>query len=84
MCNINKKQNFYEFFDPANIDHLLAFNYLNTNGCWPEDFIPENCKMGGNWYVGIIEKMALALTKFATNGMIVGMPPCPYKPLMDD
>jgi hypothetical protein len=33
---------FSEFFNPYDLDHILAFDTVQQTGSWPKDFIPEN------------------------------------------
>jgi hypothetical protein len=43
----------YDWFDPDNIDHIKAYNELQTNGVWPKGFIPNNVTLGPMWHINI-------------------------------
>jgi hypothetical protein len=54
------KVDFVDWFDPDNIYHILAYNHLCHEGCWPKDFIPKNCFMRSGWSLRISNKLASA------------------------
>jgi len=49
--------NIVEFFDPSNITHLQAYDYLQHNGTWPEDFFPRAMEFKPGWQVDIMSKI---------------------------
>lgn len=52
------KQNFCEWFNPDDIDHLHAYHSLQETGRWPYGFIPKNIHMNSGWQFIIVYKMA--------------------------
>ena len=60
----NDEMNISEFFDPYNDEHIKAYVYLTKNGFWPENFIPENCKMSNIWQLEVMNKMVDAWVKY--------------------
>lgn len=49
-----------DWFDPHDVGHIRAWEYLNRRGVWPEGFIPEYVDMSAVWSVAIANKMARA------------------------
>ena len=50
-----------EFFEPYNIEHLKAFEYLLDTGVWPKDFYEENLEgleFPNNWQIILLSEMA--------------------------
>jgi hypothetical protein len=56
----NKTINLYfaDWFDPTNIAHIEAYEYLMNNAHWPKGFKPDNVIMGSHWQVELAFKMA--------------------------
>ena len=55
-----------EFFDPYNIEHIKAFEYLKKKGAWPIEFfdnVKKQVHEDPNWYLTIQMKMANAWVK---------------------
>jgi hypothetical protein len=59
-------QTFIDFFDPANIDHIIAYNHLQLHGTWPEGFIPDTVELDANWYLQLMIKMANYWVEYMT------------------
>jgi len=70
-----KSKDIIDFFDPYNVEHLVAYKVLDYTGNWPENFIPEDISFSANWQIVIAFKMALVLVKLGIDGQIIGMPP---------
>jgi hypothetical protein len=53
----NDKIDIIDFFDPWNIDHLVAWRQMES--CkWPEGFLPKNIKFSEGWTMRIRTKLA--------------------------
>ena len=51
--------NILDFFNPLDIDHLKAYQYLQKKGKWPEGFIDwDNIVVDPNWQMILQSKMA--------------------------
>jgi hypothetical protein len=48
-----------DFFDPKNIEHLIAFREMQNTGIWPRWFWDwvENCEIPSMWYSMIAMKI---------------------------
>jgi hypothetical protein len=46
-----------EWFNPLDKNHINAYKYLNKNGSWPKNFIPEDIKFSLNWQLTLLEIM---------------------------
>lgn len=72
--------NLDQWFDPYNLEHMLAFDYLSETGEWPSGFIPENVKFSKHWLIGIEAKMSAAWLLAIKNGHIrLGVIKPPYE-----
>ena len=50
--------NILDFFNPIDIDHLKAYQHLQSTGMWPEGFIPERVDFSPNWQMLLQSRMA--------------------------
>lgn len=50
--------NIVDFFDPNNLDHVLAYEHLRKTGIWPDNFIPTGTEFTPQWHVLITAKLA--------------------------
>jgi hypothetical protein len=53
-----------DFFDPYDIEHLKAWQFLENTAHWPEGFIPKNTEFGQYSFHMIKSKMADAWVKW--------------------
>lgn len=60
MEAISAKPSFSEWFDPNNINHVIAYSQLQRTGMWPERFLPEKIYIEPNWQTILAYKMANA------------------------
>jgi hypothetical protein len=63
-----------EFFNPHNVDHMVAYDHVMATGRWPEGFIPEGTVFSSVWQVELLGKMAYAWIEAVRNGHVFGMP----------
>lgn len=47
-----------EWFDPVNLQHLVAYKALEDNGMWPKGFIPEGMEFPPAWHISLMAKLA--------------------------
>lgn len=54
-----------EFFNPHDINHVMAYRHLEETGSWPKGFLPEEVynSMGPTWHVELVGMMAQAWLK---------------------
>jgi hypothetical protein len=52
------KISIYDWFDPNNIDHIIAYNTLCATGTWPKGFIPEYVTLSPTWHIELAAKLA--------------------------
>lgn len=71
-----------EFFNPHDVEHLKAYQYMEKKGTFPKKFYSKlkdefgrELTFEGCWQVGVAGKMAAAWLKAAEQGKIVGMRP---------
>ena len=57
------KENFSNWFDPYNPEHMKAYEHLCKVGSWPFGFSPDGCEMSMLWIAEIQAKMAQAWLK---------------------
>ena len=70
--------NVAEYFDPYNMEHLLAYRFLKENGKWPEGFIPQEISDQPVWSRDVRIKMTEAWIEQVLAGNVIGMPPIEY------
>lgn len=64
-----------EFFNIYNVEHLLAFRYLEREGVWPTGFLPADVRFyPGAWKQMLESKMSTAWYEHALLGKIEGIP----------
>lgn len=65
---------FEDFFDPYNIDHIVACSHVMEHGTQPEGFIPDGTIMGVHWFILMTSKCTASWIKQAIAGNISGIP----------
>jgi len=50
--------NIVDWFDPYDIKHMEAYKYLERNGYWPENFIPDSVELSSVWQIFLVGAMA--------------------------
>ena len=60
------KENFVDFFDPKNMEHIRAYNDLRSTGKWPPVFWNKikDMEISPNWNVMIMAKLADAWIEY--------------------
>jgi hypothetical protein len=60
------KENFVDFFNPENMEHIHAYYDLKKTGQWPKKFWNkiEDMEISPNWNVMIMAKLADAWIEF--------------------
>lgn len=58
--------NIIEFFDPYNIDHIKAYDYLSKNGTWPDGFLPNDITFNACWSLDLPMKLTRAWVEHVT------------------
>lgn len=59
--------NIYDWFNPNDVEHLKAYNYLMNTGFWPKDFIPKDVVFSSCWQSELTSKMAAFWVKEKLN-----------------
>jgi hypothetical protein len=52
-----------DWFDPYDIDHVIAYKHLTQEGIWPAGFVPGYVTFNSGWVVAILGKLADAWVK---------------------
>jgi len=47
-----------QWFNPHNINHIKAYDHLQRNGTWPENFLPEGITFDPHWQYMIMSSIA--------------------------
>ena len=63
-----------DFFDPYNVEHMKAFEVLNTTGCWPVGFVADDIEIPHTWIIGLYGKISNAWLEKVKNGHVFGVP----------
>lgn len=66
---------FIDFFDPYNPEHLAAYEYLTKKGVWPVGFVPDYEQVPMMWVSKIQAKICNAMVSLAKNDQIIGFAP---------
>jgi len=67
--------NITEWFDPYNVEHVIAYKYLRDNGVWPGGFLPADVERRNFWNIIIKNKIVDAWVEQVLAGHVVGMLP---------
>ena len=55
---MSRKKTIFEWFNPADINHIKAYGILCKHGCWPDGFIPEYVTFTNAWAFDVAYKIA--------------------------